>query len=523
MPSAQMESHPAAKWFVAGDLEGSFGLFFSGFPDLLLIAGLAPLCGFSPTLVATRILPGVAISIFAGNVFYAWQARRLAERTGRRDVTAIPFGVNTPTIFAYIALIMLPVYQRTHDPWLTWQVGIFASFVSGLVQSAGAFCTDWMRRYVPRAALLCPLAGIAMAFLCLGFIFGVFQSPEVALLPAVMIMTVYASRLRLPGKIPVGLVAMAVGAIAVASLKALHLYLQPAGPALMPLGVHLPYGVNLLEFLRQGEGWKYLSIILPMSVLDTLVSLQILESVKLAGDDYPTRPSLLMNGVATLVAALFGSPFPTTLYFGHMVHKSNGARAGYSILSGAAVMVVCVTGLVPVVLHWVPLSVVAMVIVWFGLVMVGQAFQEVSKEHCIAVALGLVPMLAAWALQLVELSARKSGSSLFDIAPKFGDELSVYGMIALSQGSLLVSMLWAAALAWIFDRRFLHAALWFMVGAVLSCFGVIHAYALTAQGVENRLGFWVAPAFTVSYAAGALFLVGCHYYAARARGAFAEE
>ena len=73
----------------------------------LLIAGLAPLCGFSPTLVATRILPGVAVSILAGNVFYAWQARRLANRTGRRDVTAIPFGVNTPTIFAYIALIML--------------------------------------------------------------------------------------------------------------------------------------------------------------------------------------------------------------------------------------------------------------------------------------------------------------------------------------------------------------------------------------------------------------------------------
>jgi adenine/guanine/hypoxanthine permease len=153
--------------------------------------------------------------------------------------------------------------------------------------------------------------------------------------------------------------------------------------------------------------------------------------------------------------------------------------------------------------------------------MVGQAFQEVSKEHCVAVSLGLVPMLAAWALQLVGLSARKSGSSLFDIAPKFGDELAIYGMIALSQGSLLVSMVWAAALAWIFDRRFLYAALWLMVGAALSCFGVIHAFALTAQGVENRLGFWVAPAFTISYAAGALFLVGCHYYAARAKAAFA--
>jgi adenine/guanine/hypoxanthine permease len=165
MPSATpTESLRTARWFVAGDIEGSFGLFFSGFPDLLLIAGLAPLCGFSATLVATRILPGVAVSILAGNVFYAWQARRLANRTGRRDVTAIPFGVNTPTIFAYISLIMLPVYQRTHNPLLTWQVGIFASFVSGLVQTAGAFGTDWMRRYVPRAALLCPLAGLPWPF-----------------------------------------------------------------------------------------------------------------------------------------------------------------------------------------------------------------------------------------------------------------------------------------------------------------------------------------------------------------------
>ena len=163
-----------------------------------------------------------------------------------------------------------------------------------------------------------------------------------------------------------------------------------------------------------------------------------------------------------------------------------------------------------------------MVVVWFGLVMVGQAFQEVSKEHCVAVALGLVPMLAAWALQLVDLSARKSGSSLFDIAPKFGDELAIYGMIALSQGSLLVSMLWAAALAWIFDRRFLHAALWLIVGSALSCFGVIHAYTLTAQGVENKIGFWVAPAFSISYAAGALFLAGCHY-AARSRRAEAKK
>jgi AGZA family xanthine/uracil permease-like MFS transporter len=109
---------PALKrlpWFTSGDVDGLFGLFFSGFPDLLLIVGLAPVCGFSVEFVTARVLPGVALSVLAGNLFYAWQARRLAKATGRDDVTAIPFGVNTPTIFAYVFLIMGPVYARTHD------------------------------------------------------------------------------------------------------------------------------------------------------------------------------------------------------------------------------------------------------------------------------------------------------------------------------------------------------------------------------------------------------------------------
>lgn len=88
----------------------------------------------------------MAFSILFGNLFYAWQAHRLARASGRDDVTAIPFGINTPTIFAYISLIMLPVYQRTHDANLAWHLGIFASLVSGIVQSVSAFCIDWLRR-----------------------------------------------------------------------------------------------------------------------------------------------------------------------------------------------------------------------------------------------------------------------------------------------------------------------------------------------------------------------------------------
>jgi AGZA family xanthine/uracil permease-like MFS transporter len=508
-------------FFVPGDLDGCFGLFFSSLPDVLLIAGLAPLCGFSSELVVTRILPAVALSIFTGNCFYAWQARRLARQTGRNNVTAIPFGVNTPTIFAYIFLIMLPVYQRTHDAGLTWQVGVFASFLSGIVQTAGAFCTDWMRRTVPRAALLCPLAGIAMAFLCLGFIFGIFQAPAVALLPAIVLLAVYSSRLRLPFRIPGGMLSLIVAAALVASLRALHLY-ETTVPPLIGLGIHPPRPIDVPAFLRQAEGWRYLSIILPMSVLDTLVSLQILESVKLAGDDYPTPPSLLVNGLATLAAALFGSPFPTTLYFGHSAYKVLGARSGYSALNGIAVMLLCITGLVPLVLHIVPLEAVSIVVVWVGLVMVGQTFQDVPKAHYVAVALGLVPMLASWTLQLVDLAVRKAGSTLFATAPAFGGELAIYGLIAISQGALLVSMIWAASLAMMIDRQFLKAAVWMTAGAALSCFGVIHGYNLTPAGVANKIAIFAAPAFTWSYAAGAVFLVVCHWYAKAAKTPFLD-
>jgi adenine/guanine/hypoxanthine permease len=473
-------------------------------------------------LVTGRILPGVAFSILFGNLFYAWQAHGLAARSGRSDVTAIPFGVNAPTIFAYILLIMLPVYQRTGDSNLAWHMGIFACLLSGIVQSASAFCIDWLRRTTPLAALLSPLAGLAMAFLCLGFIFGVFQIPAVALLPAIILLAMYASRMRLPWRIPSGLVAMAVGAVLVVLLRAFHAYQLPPQPPLLTPRFYLPRPVNLYQIFVLGEGWRYASIFLPLSLLDTIVSLQILESVKLAGDDYPTRPSLLVNGLATLLGASLGSAFPTTLYIGHNAHKANGARIGYSILGGIVSATLCLTGLLPAVLRFIPLEVVAFAVVWFGLAMVGQAFDEVPAGHSIAVALGLVPMLAQWVTQIVDLTIRKAGGDWLTVAPRFGGEFAIYGLVALGQGALLVSMIWAAALAWIIDRRFLQASAWMLVAAALSCVGIIHAYRLSAQGIENRVGWWVSPEFTLSYLAAALFLLACYLYARNRPAAFAS-
>jgi AGZA family xanthine/uracil permease-like MFS transporter len=507
--------HPTRlAWFTAGDVDGFFGLFFSGFPDLLLIVGLAPVCGLPAQFVVSRVLPGVAVSVVAGNFFYAWQARRLAHRTGRSDVTAVPFGVNTPTIFAYVFLIMVPVYERTHSGAAAWQAGVFASLLSGMVQTSGAFCTDWLRRHTPRAALLCPLAGLALAYLCLGFIFGVIEQAAIALAPMLILFALYGSRLRLPLRIPPALVAIGIGAALAAILRALHIYNAPFPAAATP-GLYLPHAVNAFALLGRRELWGYLPVIVPLAALDTLGSLQILESAKIAGDDYRTMPSLLMNGLGTLAAAVLGSPFPTTLYLGHAAHKANGARSGYSALNGLVYVALCSSGLLPLVLRVIPLEVAGPVIVWFGLVTVGQAFVEVPRSHAVAVAFGIIPILAEWAASVADDVARAAGSSLMNVMGHLNGELALAGLLSLGQGSLLTSMLWAASMVLAIERKFLQSAAWLAAAAALSAIGVIHAWTLTPAGVQGRIAWWAAPQFALSYLAGAAFLSLCAWWSRR--------
>ena len=72
-------------------------------------------------------------------------------------------------------------------------------------------------------------------------------------------------------------------------------------------------------------------------------------------------------------------------------------------------------------------------------------------------------------------------------------------------------MIWTAAIAFMLDRRFLPAAAWLLAAAGLSCLGLIHAFRITDRGIQTVIGFLAAPAFAMSYLAGAAFLVAFHY------------
>src|ERR1700677_2962426 len=115
-----------------------------------------------------------------------------------------------------------------------------------------------------------------------------------------------------------------------------------------------------------------------------------------------------------------------------------------------------------------PLGIAGPVIVWFGLVTVAQAFTEVPRAQAVAVVLGLVPMLAQWASGIADTVARVTGSSLAEVLPRMGTELALGGLIALGQGGLLTSMIWAATLALVIERKFVQAAIWTSAAALLS-------------------------------------------------------
>jgi AGZA family xanthine/uracil permease-like MFS transporter len=206
---AAKSSYP---WFVRKDLDGFFGLAIDNLIQLMLIVALTNrVAGIPEDIIFKYILPGAAISIISGNIFYSIQARKLAMKTGRDDVTALPYGINTVSLFAYIFFIMAPVYNETKDPVFTWKIGLVACLFSGIIEIAGAFAGGWIRRVTPRAALLSTLAGIAITFISMEFTFQIFAKPALTFVPMAIILFYYMSHVRMPGGLPGGLLAIIVG------------------------------------------------------------------------------------------------------------------------------------------------------------------------------------------------------------------------------------------------------------------------------------------------------------------------
>jgi adenine/guanine/hypoxanthine permease len=522
------------KLFVRGDVDGFFAIAMDNLVQLLLIPALCiGVVGMAPGIVYGRILPGIAMSYIVGNLFYAWQAHRLARRENRSDVCAIPFGLNTPTMIAYAFLVMLPARQLAlargaPDPdAAAWQAGLVACLGSGMIEFFGAFVAGSLRRLTPRAALLASLSGAGIAFLTLNFMFDLYAHPVVGIVTLGLSLLFFFSGLRPRGGIPPAFVIVAVG-----TALAWATGLAPGSAVLAgSVGLHAPgfVGGELLRGLAGGLFLPYLPIIIPMGLLNLLASMQCVESAAAAGDSFSLRSSLAANGMCTFAAACFGSPFPTSIYIGHPAWKRMGARAGYSTLNAVFMTAVCFTGSIAAIGWAVPVEAGIAIIVWVGLIITIQAFEVTPQRHWPAVIMGMVPVLISWVTFSVKNGIRIAGTS-----PEFSQSLVnrfhaagtfIEGGFALEQGAFFAALVLSAATVFIIERRLFVAAGWMFAAAALSLLGLMHSWRFAGNDTISSLPLldrltesagpgpiFPAGAFALGYAILALVLVCAKWF-----------
>src|SRR5208282_369331 len=188
--------------------------------------------------------------------------------------------------------------------------------------------------------------------------------------------------------------------------------------------------------------------------------------------------------LGTLAACAFGSCFPTTLYIGHPGWKAMGARAGYSVLNGAFMSLICFTGTVGWIAWAVPVDAGMAIVLWIGIVIAAQAFQATPRRHAPAVVVGLLPSIAGWGAYMAKAGLPAAGIGGPNGAPFSPALIGVFeraavwfdGALRLEQGFILSSMLLAAATVAVIERRFVQAGAWCLGGAALSAVGLMHSY-----------------------------------------------
>ncbi|MEB3199529.1 MAG: NCS2 family permease [Synechococcaceae cyanobacterium] len=505
-------------WWVAGDLDGFLGLGLDNLIQILLIISLCRgVLGYPNALVFGVILPATGVSLVVGNLAYAIQAYRLARREGRDDRTALPYGINTVSLFAYVFLVMLPVKLTALSQGiapeaairLSWQAGIVACLGSGLIEGLGGFGAAALRRWLPRAALLSTLAGIALGYIALGFLLRTYAEPVVGLAVLAVILVAYYGNVRLP--LPPGLLAVLLGVALAWGTGLVRIDPVAWGEGVAQVGLHLPQLQIAALWEGRSQLLPWLGVTVPMGLFNLLGSLQNIESAEAAGDRYPERSSMLINGIGTISAALLGSCFPTTLYIGHPGWKGMGARIGYSWLNGLVMGVGCLLGLFSLVGLLVPIEAGMAIVLYIAVVMVAQAFQATPPAHAPAVALGMMPGLASWGSLLLKSGLRAGGAGTPQapfspalLLPLQQADVWAAGAFALEQGQIISAMLLAAMLVYVIERRFLAACASALVAAAGSWLGLLHAWRFTPADTAAAPGWGTGGEWALGYLAMAL-------------------
>lgn len=299
------------KYFGEGDLEAFFGLFGDVFSKIAAIIGVLYFAeGFPADIVMGKILPGIGVGSIAGSLIYFWEAYDLGKKEGRTDVTALPFGVSSTQVFAWIYLIIVPIYRQTGNALHAWQVAVAACFLGGLVEIAGGFVSKLLMKWIPNAALMGNMAAGALVWLSLNGFVTVFETPLVSVIPLFLIFLAQKMKKPLIKGIPNTVLIVGTG-VALAWLTG-QCNIAALQKSAQTFGVYPPQ-LSILDVTKGiSQIGPYLSIIIPLQIANFLSTMQASESAAMAGDNYPVKRTNDFGWSNNCSELINRKPFPTT-------------------------------------------------------------------------------------------------------------------------------------------------------------------------------------------------------------------
>jgi AGZA family xanthine/uracil permease-like MFS transporter len=495
------------KIWVPGDWNAYFGFGTNILVNLLTLTALLRFVLKMPeALVFGRILPATGLMMCLSTGYYAFLAYRLAKKTGRTDVCALPSGISVPHMFIVTFVVMMPIALTTGDPVKGWEAGLTWVFVQSFVLMAGGFIAPIIRKITPRAALLGTLAGVSITFISMAPALQMFMTPLIGLTCFGIILLSWFGGVKY-GKLPAGLVAIAAGALiawgstylgygyggmTTANLKA----------SVSNFGFHVP----LPAFANVFDGFQFLGTILvtaiPFGIYDLVEAMDNVESAAAAGDSFPTTRVLTADGVVSLIGCLMGNPFINAVYIGHPGWKAMGGRIGYSAATGLTVIVLCWFGTISVISAIIPTVAILPILLYIGMLIGSQAFQETPRSHAPAIVLAIVPSIANWGLTIINGALAAAG--ILAVSKELAGGMlnqGIYyrGLQILGGGSTLGGLVLGAMAVCIIDRTLVKAAGFALAGAILTFFGLMHG---------EHIGIAQTPVVALSYLVVAVVLVG---------------
>jgi AGZA family xanthine/uracil permease-like MFS transporter len=340
----------------------------------------------------------------------------------------------------------------------------------------------------------------------------VFSTPVIGVVCFAVILANWFGGVRYFGGVPGGLVAIAAGTAIAWGSNLLGLGYGDLNLAKL-LGSVANFGFSfpIPAVDHVFSGFKFLGIILvtaiPFGIYDLIEALDNVESAAAAGDSFPTTRVLCADGVISLIGCLLGNPFINAVYIGHPGWKAMGGRIGYSAVTGIIVLLMTWFGIISVLMAVIPVVAILPILLYIGMLIGSQAFQESPHRHAPAIILALLPQIAAWGKTQIDNALGAAGTSAAAVGDAKLAQVGVlyHGLETLGGGATLAGIVLGAITVFIIDREFDKAAAFALGGAFFTFFGFIHGEAI---------GFDRTPTVAFSYLVVAVLLFVCAKYAA---------